>query len=429
MNYYNRLINFYVFAIICIVPLFFLPFGDSDPFRLPKFLFWAVSFFIIMTVIIIIRFRTKENFITIYQSKIYILLFIYLIVWIISTSLSVDKGISTFGLSQYSGLLQLILCIGTFILVSNLFELKITHVKYVAIAYSIISVYAILQFYNLDPFTNLYGPSMLIYKDIISSTIGNQNHLSTCLSVVFIILSFFYIVSVQNVNEMKLFLISSLIIFAGGLATKTRGGWLAIAVTMVIALPFILKNKTYRNRFMLLILSCFVIFLVMDITSGSIILSRFLSIFSEVRSVTNGDIGPELGSKRMEVWLNSIDLIKQYWLIGSGPDTFALIYNDIDFIKPFGNAIVVNPHNESLRLLISSGIFSLIFYWLIVLIIIKDGISAIRKNTNVIPLLLGLICYLVKCMFNCSMVTDMMVFWVLLALIFRVAHKTKSMQP
>ena len=51
-------------------------------------------------------------------------------------------------------------------------------------------------------------------------------------------------------------------------------------------------------------------------------------------------------------------------------------------------------------------------------ILIKEGIKRIKLDQKMVPLLLGLMCYLIKGMFNCSDVTDMIIFWVLLALIY-----------
>ena len=429
MKYYSKIINCYVFMIICIVPLFFIPFSQSDPFLLPKVALWTASFFITLLLILLVRFRTTENYISIPSSKIYKLLAIYTLVWIVSTIFSFDKMTSLTGIPLYNGLLQLIMCIGTFLLVSNLFEFKVEYIKYLGIVYSFVAVYAILQFYNLDPFTTFYGPDFQKYIGQTFSTIGNQNQVSTCLSVIFMILSFFYIIEEKGSSYNILFFICSLLIFAGTLATKTRGGWLSIAITMIIALPILLKNRSYLKRFLTLALLCISITLFMDFTSGNLIMIRISSIFTEAGSLTSGDINPELGSNRMEVWINSIDLIKQYWLIGSGPDTFNLIYNDPSYHKTAGDSYIISPHNESLSLLITTGIFSLILYWWIVIQTIKDGIKILNENKVVIPLLLALITYLIKGMFNCSVITDMIIFWVLLAIIFSFTMRSPNPSP
>jgi hypothetical protein len=421
MNVSGKLVNYYVFIIICIVPLFYLPFSEADVFRQPKFALWTASFLITVLFLLRERIRTKEEIHWIFSSRINLMLGIYMALWTISTLLSVDKMSSITGLPLYNGLFQLILSIGTFLLVAGLFEFRLAYLKYVAITYIIISIYSILQYFRLDPLTPFYSDLMKNYEGQVFATIGNQNQVATCFIVAFVILSFYFIMEEQKRSDKLLTFISSILIFAGIMAASSRGGLLSISIVYLVSLPFVLKNKNYVKRYFTLALTCSLIFIIMDYASGSYLMDRMSTIYSEAGMIAQGEVNPDLGSKRMEIWINSIPLIKEYWLFGSGPATFFQVYDTFGFNQ--NGVQIASPHNESLLILITTGIFSLITYWAIVIVILVKGIRKIKENSQIVPLLLGLITYLIKNMLNCTVVTDMIIFWVLLAVIFGFTEK------
>ncbi|MFZ2537387.1 MAG: O-antigen ligase family protein, partial [Oscillospiraceae bacterium] len=242
------------------------------------------------------------------------------------------------------------------------------------------------------------------------------------LSVIYVIVAFFFITGDYTNKQNIIYFVGSLIIFAGGIATNTRGGWIAIACSFFISTPYIITNRVYLKKYVALILASIVVFIVIDITSGGILfLNRVMPMFFQIKEISKGYISPEFGSRRFEIWMNSMGIVSKYWIIGSGPDTFTTVYRNFGFY-PKDSAgktqiIFLSAHNESLQLLITTGVFSLLTYWGIVGSIMLKGIKQINVDRKIVPLILGLICYLVKGIFNCSVVTDMIIFWVLLALI------------
>lgn len=417
----SRLTGYYIFIITCILPLFFLPFGKTDAFGEPKYKLWLVSLIAVSVFIMIGRKSAERRLEPEINSNIYVLLGINILIWLVSTAFSVDIYASIAGPVLYSGLLQLFMGTLTFILVVNYFQYKGNYLKYVLISYCAISIYCLAQFYQSDPFARYYGGNVKNFVGQTFATIGNQNQVATCLSVIFVVAAFTFILD-ESGSKVKIFyILAAFIIFAGDIATNTRGGWLAVAFAFAVALPITLKKSIYLKRYLSVCAGCGLIFFMMDITSGGIIFERIISVFYEGRSVAAGNFNGDLGSKRMEIWLNSIDLVKKYWLIGSGPNTFAIVYNTGEILQadPAGRSIFLSPHNESLRLLITTGIVSLMTYWAIVIYIMKKGIEKIKDDMMIVPFILGLFCYLVKGMFNCSAVTDMIIFWILLAVIYR----------
>lgn len=420
---YKKYTEYYIFIITCIIPLFFLPTSQIDPFRLPKALLWTLSFLTTLALMLIEKLKTKKPIFRVSDSKIYWVLALYAFIWTISTMFSVDWFVSLTGIPLFNGLIQLYMSIVTFLLICSNFKFEERYINYISIVYSIIAIYCVLQFYSMDPFVPYYGELVLKYVGQTFSTIGNQNYVSTCLSVAYVIIAFFIIVGDYSRKKNTLYMIAALIIFAGGIATKTRGGWLAIAVSFIIATPFVIKNRVYLKKYMVMVFASLLVLLVIDMTSGGvIIIERIMPAFFEFKELSKGNINSNFGTRRLEIWINSMELVKKYWLIGSGPDTFVIVYSNFGLYPKdsFGKEQIIglSAHNESLQLLITTGIFSLLTYWMMVTIIMIKGIKKIKFDHRIVPLLLGLVCYLIKGMLNCSVVTDIIIFWVLLALIF-----------
>lgn len=435
---YKKYTEYYVFIIMCAIPLFFLPTSEIDPFRLPKVVLWAISLMGTIILMLAEKAKSKRRVIRIFDSKIYWLIALHALIWTISTIFSVDWLTSLTGIPFVNGWVQMVMSIVTFALISSQYKFEERHLTYILIVYSIIGLYCVLQFYNLDPFVNYYGDEVLKFTGQTFATIGNQNYVSTCLSVVYVIIAFFFILGDHKYLIRIVYFVGILLIFSGVIATKTRGGWVAIAFTFAVALPLVMTKKEFVKRYLAVIISNVTVLLIIDMTSGgSIIFKRIMPMFFQAREISKGNISADFGSRRLEIWINSMELVKKYWLIGSGPDTFTTVYSNFGFYPKdsFGNEqiIFLSAHNESLQLIITTGIFSMITYWLIVGRIMKTGFERIKTDRMIVPLLLGLVCYLIKGMFNCSVVTDMIIFWVLLAVTHSYASEeyndSNSMVP
>jgi hypothetical protein len=422
---YNTMISQYVFLIICVLPLFFIPYGFPYPFYIPKMLLWFASFvailiimfhkkWILHTPIFLKPNQTKD------QKKILLLLVLYLLSWCISTLFSVDKGVSFWGSLTQNGLLQVGVGVATFLLVANHYIFKLRHLTFVATTYSIIALLAVLQFYRIDPLQTLYGEAIKKLNGQAFTTIGNQNQVATCLCVMYIITAFFFIISNKGQKVNRLLLAGVLVIFAGNVATNSKAGLVADVATMLVALPIIVNNRAFLKKYIQILAASIIIFIIMNLTSNSVVINRLLQMIFEGFNILHGNADADSGSGRVQIWINSIDLIKHYWLAGSGPDTFKQIYDTYGYNiinQSNDNIVVLSPHNESLRLIITTGIASLIFYWMLVISVIKLGFQKIKEDNMMLPLILGLLCYEIKLMFNCSSINDIVIFWVLLAII------------
>lgn len=144
-----------------------------------------------------------------------------------------------------------------------------------------------------------------------------------------------------------------------------------------------------------------------------------------------------LGSARGYIWSRSIPMLKDTWLIGHGPDTFAFEFPQRDYLGKYyaydtPNMIVDKPHNLYLQIGINQGLIALIAFLVIVFGYIAEGIKlyAFRKNYNNqhiigIATMLSIIGYLGAGLFNDSVVSVAPVFWILLGAGIALNHINK----
>lgn len=138
--------------------------------------------------------------------------------------------------------------------------------------------------------------------------------------------------------------------------------------------------------------------------------------------------GKELvGSSRGYIWSRTIPLLKNCILVGYGPDTFAYVFPQQDFLAKYysyaeGFHITVDkPHNLYLQIFISNGLIALIAFVGICLLYLADcfRLYALRREYREeqiygAAVMLAVVGYLTAGMFNDSVVSVAPMFWILL---------------
>ncbi|MBD3282561.1 MAG: hypothetical protein GF387_03055 [Candidatus Portnoybacteria bacterium] len=166
--------------------------------------------------------------------------------------------------------------------------------------------------------------------------------------------------------------------------TGTRGIWLtsAAAIMGIIILAFLKLNKEKILTFILLITIMFISLIPIssiyttvpqfqekntkDIDT-SLILKRLTSII---------DLEEESNQGRIYIWKQSLNTLKNNWLIGIGIGNFPLVIDlPVEMRKAGATA-----HNLYLNFAVESGIFSLIFLCLIFLEILITAIMLLKRK-------------------------------------------------
>lgn len=135
-----------------------------------------------------------------------------------------------------------------------------------------------------------------------------------------------------------------------------------------------------------------------------------------------------MGSARGYIWSRSLPLIKDYIIIGSGPDTYPIVFPQHDYVGKYNaygtpNMIVDKPHNVFLQTAIQTGLLSLLallafyiiyFVWSLKLYW-KSSFDNLYSQVG-IATLIGTIGFWAAGIFNDSNVSVSPIFWVLMGI-------------
>lgn len=122
--------------------------------------------------------------------------------------------------------------------------------------------------------------------------------------------------------------------------TMSRGCWIGILVAAAIFITF--ADGRYWS------LGLLALFILPSVLPASV-LNRFLSI---------GNLGDTSSSYRLLIWLGTISMLKDFWLVGIGPGTqaYSLIYPRYSYI----GITAPHSHNVYLQQMVETGIAGLV---------------------------------------------------------------------
>jgi len=140
--------------------------------------------------------------------------------------------------------------------------------------------------------------------------------------------------------------------------------------------------------------------------------------FYEIHEILHGNFDDDFGTYRIFLWRRSLSIFKEYPIIGTGPDTFAVRFmaKYTDDIKALGElSINDTAANNYLTILVNLGILGLIAY--LNFIAFQLIFSLKKYNKYNIIFLIAFLCYLIQDFFNLWVVIITPIFWVLMAIL------------
>ncbi len=357
------------------------------------------------------------------KAEIYLLLFILMV--IISTILSVDINQSLIGAyTRNEGFPVFISYASLFFFTSRFVnpQKKVIIIKTLVILAIFMCIYGILQHYNLDIISHIVYPRSY-------SFFNNPDFFGSYLTLMFPLAVIMYFLA-KYYYEKIFYLLTSSMIFLTLLFSEARSGWVGtFTAYVVILLLVVLKRKQLWKKAIIISLAFLIIFASVNYTNESqVITSR---INSTITQVSSGDINHS-GSGRIFIWRTAFPLLKDYWLHGSGPDTFGLVFpNDSAQVKAFLHNYIDKAHNEYLQIAVTLGIPALIFYLLFLFEIIKSTLKSVLKLNEenkfyYYALLSGIVGYIVQAFFNISVVVVAPYFWIILGLSYLSIKEAKE---
>ena len=145
-----------------------------------------------------------------------------------------------------------------------------------------------------------------------------------------------------------------------------------------------------------------------------------IPLLVDIQKILHGNITDEIGTYRVFLWKRSISLVKDYPLIGTGPDTFAMRFMSkylVDVIRLDGR-ITINDTaaNTYLTMLVNIGIVGLLSYLSFIIGLLRSLFKNLNNNKYALIFIVTIICFLVQDFFNLSVVIVTPIYYSLLSL-------------
>ncbi len=146
-----------------------------------------------------------------------------------------------------------------------------------------------------------------------------------------------------------------------------------------------------------------------------------------------------IGSNRGYIWGATIPMLKNYLIIGAGPDNYPIAFNQDDFIGKLNlidvdaNIVVDKPHNMYLQTAVNTGVISLIALLALYGIYVVSSLMlyskvAFNNSEEIIgaACMISIIGYLAAGMFNDNVVSVAPLFWLILGLGISINLRVKN---
>ncbi len=144
-------------------------------------------------------------------------------------------------------------------------------------------------------------------------------------------------------------------------------------------------------------------------------------------------------SGRGYIWSRTIPLIKKYIILGSGPDTFTMVFPQNDYVganyNGYSGQIMTKPHSLYLQIAVQTGLLSLIafltfygMYFVASLRLYFKGQFESYYSKVGVAIFIGTVAYMVTGITNDSTITVAPVFWTLIGVGIAINYKVTNLR-
>ena len=330
---------------------------------------------------------------------------IYLFIILLSFSLMISSTIEV----SFGGYIIFLSYIILYFITINLINQKKefhSFIKIFFITSFLVSIYVLIQYYGLDPYFSELGQ--------ITSTIGQKNWVSNYLAIIFPVIFSYFLLQKERKNKLIYYLLLS-ILYATLMICQSRGIWISIFLTTILAIYIIFKFKLVNifkgnKKWLITLLFTFLIITVIYSTDNPLNRS---ALTVPRRAISTFDEKDPSINTRFLIWKTTLEMIRDRPIFGSGIGTFKMNYLDYQaeflkdnpyYVKYSGKA--GEAHNDYLQMWAELGIIGLGIFIGIILIFYGLTIDYLEKAKNdkdkiiVFGLLMGITSFLVHCLFT-----------------------------
>lgn len=330
--------------------------------------------------------------------KTWLPLLVFIFTVILSTLLSENVLQAWRGsIYRFTGLSTYISCVVLFVLASQT-QSRNKIIEAMVAAAAIMSVIAIMQRYgfNIVP----HEPWRVMFHSY--GTLAHPNFFGTYTAFILPAAMMLYLH-----QKKKHWLASSALIFAGLMASLTRGAWLAFAAVILLFIYYVFKHNQLRKQMLTIIVVFIAVYFLFNISSNNIFSGRISTVpveFEALPEYTDGLISTRSSvSIRIYIWQESVKIIADNWVLGVGPDNLRI---------PVPQGFIEDKaFNIFLEIAATMGIFALISYLVLIYFSLKNN-----KGWFGTLLSLMIIAYLLQGQFNVDVVMNLPLFWIVLGL-------------
>jgi len=356
-----------IFLLVFLIPVFFLPW-TSDVLNFNKqALLIFLSFISVFALILKILFSNKIEF---RFSKLYLPIFLFLIIYLISALGSLWRYGSFWGwpLSSKSALISLFCFFLVYLIIANTFSQKDVFNLLIVLFFSglLSSVFSILQMFRKFVFPFAFS------KISSFNTIGGMNDLAL-LVVFFAFLSILLILLTKRIFLKIIFFLSFFLFFFVLLLINFKISWWLMAIGFVLFLVFALSKRIFLSSHWLLFLMFFLVV-------------SFIFIFFNLPLFENLPLPFEFYLKAKTSFDIAFNVLKDRVLFGSGPGTF--IY-DFSKHKPIelNNTSLWNirfgrASSEIMNIAATTGIIGLLSFFFLLFSFFFGGLKFVFINKD-----------------------------------------------
>lgn len=430
-----------IICLIALVPITFFinyfslfHFGSRFTFKIHQVLTFILP---IEIFIYFYKLFTRRHRIDIFDLLIYLLI----LLGIISTIYAEDVNLAIWGsIYRYEGLVQI--CAYYMLFLNSRFINKKTLIVKVINSLLIVGIlqfiYSFLQVFVRGKY--IYVKYEFVYYRA-SGFIGHPNMLGSYIVLTLLLALGMYFLYDKN---KKFYLISSILLYINLILAESTGPFYGFVCGLIFMFVYLLKKK--KICFSTILITTMV--MIMGLLSVTMISKlwctyKFHDKFRDYFTIT-GDIKDTFvtinelisndvknnesqvstiesyGSNRIWLWSRSLRLVPKYWLHGTGIDNFTKAFSnnlsEVDKnISYLGGALFDRAHNEYLHLLITQGIFTLITYLALLLLVFIKGVKS--KDTLTWVLLFSFVGYAIQAFANISVYNVAPFFFVVMGML------------
>lgn len=346
---------------------------------------------------------------------------VFMLLTVLSSLLSDFSPRTWQGVSRYEGTITVCTYCLCFIFLSSFGRIKKWMPYLLGASVLVFCALCIVQLCGKNPFS-LYPEGMNFYdagteyNGQYLGTIGNADLTAAFFCIVIPLLSAAVIRMKGKTRFLLLVPIAASLFVL--LKMSVLAGLLGVFAGMVLSLPVLLPLSDKRAKWLMLLIAVLLLLCVLLV----FFVDSDVGMLHEAHELLHGRADESFGSGRMYIWKNVLERVPEHLMFGSGPDTMIL-----SGIEPFTRfdadknvnitAEIDTAHNEYLNILFHQGVFALLAYLALLVVLAVKWIRRGRASDAAAAAGTAVLCYCIQAFFGISMFLTAPFYWMTLGLL------------